>query len=122
MSRVMRPVHARYMYGYMYGDMRADSRDVSDPLGRGRDRSPGRRGGSHTSRLPYQPGFPAGTARRPFAAAATSLRPRITLPRHGLPSLIQARTRGFMSASRTSALAEPRKNTPRVLFPLFFRG
>jgi hypothetical protein len=65
MSRVVRLVHALYMYGYMYGDMREGSRDVSDPWGRGRDQSPGRRGGALTSRLQYQPGFPAGTERRP---------------------------------------------------------
>jgi hypothetical protein len=58
------------MYRYMYGDMRNGSRDVSDPWGRGRDRSPGRRGGSLTSRVQYQPGFAAGTPRRPTVTDA----------------------------------------------------
>ena len=42
----------------MSSDTRAGSRDVSDPLGRGWGRSPGRRRGSLTSRLPYQTGIP----------------------------------------------------------------
>ena len=64
MSRVMR----MHMHRYMYGDICAGSRGVSDPPGRARERSPGRRWGSLTPRLRYQPGFPAGTARRPLAA------------------------------------------------------
>jgi hypothetical protein len=82
MSRVMRPVHALYMYGYRYGDMRAGSRDVSDPWGRGREQSPGRRGGSLTSRMQYEPGFPAGRTRRPaITAAAGALAAKVPLLR-----------------------------------------
>jgi hypothetical protein len=117
-SRVMR----MHMYGAMYSDMRAGSRDMSDPWARGRERSPGRRGGSLTSRLRHKPGFPAGTARRPVGAASARLRRSITLYRKRLALRPQPRNRDFTDACPASMLAGPRKNTPSVFFPLFFRG
>jgi hypothetical protein len=54
----------------MYGDMRAGSRDVSDPRGTRPETVAGPQRGVLTSRLRYQPEFPAGTARRPRAAGA----------------------------------------------------
>jgi hypothetical protein len=117
-SRVMRSVKAPYMYGGMY----AGSRDVSDPLGRGRDRSPGRRGGSLTSRLQYQPGFAAGTVRRPVAAATACLLRRMTLHAKQLASPTQPRNHGSIDRSVSPPSPGTRKNTPWVFFPLFFRG
>src|SRR2546426_4947489 len=122
MSRVMRPVHTRCMYGYMYGDMRADRRDVSDPRGRGRDRSPGRRGGSLTSRLRYKPGFPAGTARRPAVTDAAGAVAANMLLLWWLRPETAADDSPPDRVISNSAAGDRRTNAPRVFVPLFVRG
>jgi hypothetical protein len=118
MSHVMDTV----MAAAIASDMRAGSRDVSDPWGRGLDQSPGRRGGSLTSRLQYQPGFAAGTVRRPVAAATACLLRRMTLHAKQLASPTQPRNHGSTDRSVSPPSPGTRKNAPWVFFPLFFRG
>src|SRR2546426_9720495 len=122
MSRVMRPVHTRCMYGYMYGDMRADRRDVSDPRGRGRDRSPGRGGGSLTSRLQYQPGFRAGRARRPAVTdAARAVAANMLLLWRLTSETVVADGRPDGVIQNLTAV-DKRTNSPWAFVPLFVRG
>ena len=118
MSRVLR----RDMARYMCGDIRAGSRDVSDPRGRGRERSPGRRGGSLTSRMPQKPGFPAGTARRPAvtdAAGAMAAKVRLLW---WLPPDTVSMTCPPDRVIRSSATRDTRTNAPWGFVPLFVRA
>jgi hypothetical protein len=117
MSHVMDTV----MAAAIASDMRAGSRDVSDPWGRGLDQSPGRRGGSLTSRMQYTPGFPVGKKRRPTVtdaagAVATNLLRLRWLP-PSTPSIA-----GPPHRSIRRSVAGDTRTTPLVGFvPLFVR-
>ena len=107
---------------YMYSDMRAGSRDVSDPWGRGRERSAGRRPGSLTSRLPYKPGFPAGTARRPAVTDAVGAVGANVLLLWWLPSTQLSITCPPDRVISGSPAADTRTNAPWGFVPLFVRA
>jgi hypothetical protein len=108
---------------YVYGDMYAGSRDVSDPWGRGRGRSAGRRPGSLTSRLHSRPEFPAGTERRPTVADAADARAPNMLLHRVLAALTQlSMTRPLHPLISGSAGTQTRTNAPWVVVPLVVHG